>query len=441
MRITLAVTEGPHQGQKFSFSAHDTFLVGRSRRAHFRLPEKDRYFSRIHFLIEVNPPYCRLMDMGSRNGTFVNGSKVEIADLKNADQIRAGRTLILVQVEENGQGIAQPIEVMPEEPVDVAVPPPRSTRSQPAGRCRVCECQINQPNGGTPQLICSDCTQQIRGQEQFIDGYQLVRPLGQGAMGIVYLALRKLDYRLVALKTIIPAVAGSSTQVERFLREVEILRKLSHPNIVSFRETGEANGRLFFAMDYIRGSGDANRLLKLHGRMPIGRAVRLTCQLLDALGYAHDLGFVHRDIKPSNMLIADEKGRETVKLADFGLARVYQSSQLSGLTVTGDFGGTVAFMAPEQITEYRDAKPAVDQYGAAASLYNMLTNQYVYDLPNDLTKQLYLVLHEECVPIRSRRTDIPQALANVIARALSREVSDRFPHVRDLHAALLPFSD
>ena len=76
MRITLTVTEGPHKGQAFVFDGHDTFLVGRSKRAHFRLPSKDRYFSRIHFLVEVNPPHCRLMDMSSSNGTYVNGVRI-----------------------------------------------------------------------------------------------------------------------------------------------------------------------------------------------------------------------------------------------------------------------------------------------------------------------------------------------------------------------------
>src|SRR5437899_5978631 len=99
MRVTLTVIGGPHEGQTFSFSGHDTFLVGRSKRAHFRLPTKDRYFSRAHFLVEVNPPRCRLMDMASRNGTYVNGQRVQTTDLCDGDQIRAGRTILRVSVE------------------------------------------------------------------------------------------------------------------------------------------------------------------------------------------------------------------------------------------------------------------------------------------------------------------------------------------------------
>src|SRR5258707_1212008 len=182
MRVTLTVIGGPHTGQAFSFSGHDTFLVGRSKRAHFRLPAKDRYFSRVHFLVEVNPPQCRLMDMGSRNGTYVNGRRVEdTIDLKD--------------------------------------------------------------------------------QDQFIEGYHIVRPVGKGSMGVVYLAVRKKDDVLVALKTIIPAVHGTTAQLKRFLREAEILQQLSHPNIVSFRDSGQSGGKIFFAMDYVRGR-DASQLLR-----------------------------------------------------------------------------------------------------------------------------------------------------------------------------------
>src|SRR5579862_7238615 len=98
MRIILTVIAGPHKGLEFSFDRHDTFLVGRSKHAHFQLPAKDKYFSRIHFMMELNPPQCRLIDMGSHNGTYVNGAKVLTYDLKDGDQIRAGHTILRVNV-------------------------------------------------------------------------------------------------------------------------------------------------------------------------------------------------------------------------------------------------------------------------------------------------------------------------------------------------------
>src|SRR5437588_3610307 len=143
-------------------------------------------------------------------------------------------------------------------------------------------------------------------------------------MGLVYLALRNSDGILVALKPIIPAVAGSEWQVERFLREATILRELDHPNTASFRDMNEANGVMYFAMDYVRGP-DAGRLLRQQGPFAVGRAVSLACQLLDALAYAHQRRIVHRDIKPSNLLVTQGRAGEQVKVADLGPARVHQA--------------------------------------------------------------------------------------------------------------------
>jgi serine/threonine-protein kinase len=163
------------------------------------------------------------------------------------------------------------------------------------------------------------------------------------------------------------------------------------------------------------------------------------CQVLEALEYAHAKGFVHRDIKPANMLVAEAADGEVVKLADFGLARVYQASQLSGLTVVSDISGTPAFMPPEQITHYREAKPPADQYSSAATLYHLLTNQHLFDKPRHPLQQLAMILQEKPVPILERRPDLPAGLANVIHRALAREPEERFPEIRALRQALLRY--
>jgi hypothetical protein len=472
MRVTLTVIGGPHTGQTFSFAGHDTFLVGRSKLAHFRLPSKDRFFSRVHFLVEVNPPQCRLMDMGSRNGTYVNGQRVEeTIDLKDQDQIRAGRTVLRVSVEapepepapevvaipvpvleEPVPVLEEPVPVLPldEEEVMAVSLPDFDAEAQgfpevetvPAV-CRLCDTPLSARDApllpDAPALTCRACQELMYYQDQFIDGYHIVRSIGKGSMGVVYLAVRKQDDIPVALKMIIPAVAGTTSQLKRFLREAEILQQLSHPNIVSFRDSGESSGKIFFAMDYVRGR-DASQILRSDGALAVARGVNLVCQLLEALDYAHARGFVHRDIKPANLLVSPQGGREVVKLADFGLARVYQSSQLSGLTMSGDIGGTVAFMAPEQITHYREARPPVDQYAAAATLYNLLTAQYIYDLPREFPKQLALILNEDAVSIRKRRPDLPEGLATVIHRALSRVPNNRFNDVREFHTALSPFA-
>lgn len=279
---------------------------------------------------------------------------------------------------------------------------------------------------------------QSRRLAQPIDGYQIIRELGRGSMGVVSLAVDQADGRVVAIKTITPAMAGSASQVARFLREARILEQLDHPHIVAFRAMGESDGQLYFAMDFIHGT-DAAKLLKAEGPLKVGRAVRLICQTLEALAYAHGKGFVHRDIKPANVLVTDEPQGEVARLADFGLARVYQASQLSGLSMTGDVGGTVAFMAPEQITSYRESKPAVDLYASAAALYNLLTGKLVFDLPNNRQQRLLMILQEGPVPIRKRRAGLPVDLADIIHKALAKQPKDRFRNVQEFRKALVPF--
>jgi serine/threonine-protein kinase len=410
MEIVLTVIAGPHQGRTFTFTGHDTFLVGRSRHAHFQLAAKDPYFSRMHFLVEVHPPRCRLTDLGSRNGTYVNNQRVKGADLRDGDEVRAGHTLLRVQVRPTVEDAATGpyLPASSAEPLDLAMVAVR-------------------PPAGAPQPALPA-----------IAGYRLVRELGRGGMGVVYLAERESDGSQVAVKTIIPAVAASSKQIGRFLREAEILQQLDHPHIVAFRDQGEANGLPYFVMDYVPGT-DAARLLKQHGRLPVRAAVRMLCQVLSALEYAHARRFVHRDIKPANLLLTPAEGRRTLKLADFGLARIYQASQLSGLTLSGDVGGTVSFLPPEQITRYRDVQPPADQYAAAATLYTLLTGRFVYDFDTSEMQPLVLILQEDPVPIQARLPDLSDELAAVIHRALARNPAKRYADAGAFREALLPF--
>ena len=409
MRINLTVKAGPHEGQVFEFTERANFIVGRSECAHFRLPIKDKRISRIHFMIEMNPPQCRLTDMESTNGTKVNGQKVARAELKDGDLITAGQSVLLVSVLGSDEPPGSPAET-PLTPRAAAV---AASSIQPLST-------VDYP--------------------QPVPGYRVVRELGRGGMGVVYEARRAVDGRLVALKTIKPAVEPSPADIERFLREAQILSELDHPNIVSFHEMGESQGLLYFAMDHVAGT-DAAQLLRQHGGpLPVALAVDLVCQLLRALDYAHAKGFVHRDVKPANMLVSQEGGLNVVKLSDFGLSRIYQTSKMSGLTTDNEWGGTAPFMAPEQINDLRATKPPADQYSAGATLYNLLTDDFVYDFPARLHAKIMKILLEDPVPIRDRRPDLPEALAAIIHRALARDPQARYASVREMRRALVPFA-
>jgi serine/threonine-protein kinase len=241
------------------------------------------------------------------------------------------------------------------------------------------------------------------------------------------------------VKTLHRGVVSVAGAVPRFLREAAILRRLDHPGIVRFREIGHRRGLLYFVMDLVEGL-DADGLVKRCGPLAIGRSVEVASQVLEALGYAHDLGFVHRDVKPKNVLVGSDAGGDRVKLADFGLARLYLDSPMSGLSLTGQAAGTFGYMPPEQITGFRDARPLADQYAAGATLYFLLTGTTAMDFPASMPKQLAMILRDEDpVPLRDRRPEVPEALAEVVHRSLRPDPSERFADVRAMLAALGPY--
>jgi serine/threonine-protein kinase len=491
VKVTLTVARGPHAGKSYSFEEHDNFIVGRATYAHFRLPKKDRYFSRVHFMVEVNPPFCRLMDMGSRNGTFVNDERVKTIDIHDGDLIKGGQTVIKVSIVgaetadrkvTSINGAKTPAAKIPpaarkasnEDSTPVQIPPeknkdiharyvqPHDSHSTPtddvpdeidrAGDSgeeigpsseRFQTIAVEHIQGEitlTDEAIAmlpDDYSDRIKSRAQPVPGYLIIDELGKGGMGVVYRALSRSDGNIVAIKTIRPTIAVTEGDIDRFLREASILKDLQHPNIVAFHEMGEADGELYFVMEYVAGIDAARMIADNDGPLGISSSVGIICQLLTALEYAHGQGFVHRDIKPQNMLLGRVDGRGVVKLADFGLARTYQSSRISGLTMMGDVRGTSQYMAPEQITNYRETKPSTDQYAATATLYHLLTNQYIFDFPNTINGKFQMILQEDPVPIQERRNEIPDKLAAIIHRGLRRNPDERFANVTEMREALL----
>ena len=283
---------------------------------------------------------------------------------------------------------------------------------------------------------------QVRDSEpvERVGRFRLIREIGRGGMGIVYLATAADERRQLALKTIKANGPVSERDVQQFLREASILKRLRHPNVVKFHECGEADGQVYLSMEYVPGE-DLQRLVDKSGPLSALRATRIICEMLRALEYAHSRQFIHRDIKPANVLVVEKGAVTQVKLTDFGLARIYQASRMSGLTMQGEMGGSLAFMAPEQITDYRGAMPASDLYSAAASLYTLLTQSYVFDFPKRLPERLLTILQEDPVPITSRRSDIPAELAAIVHQGLQRDPAQRFESAAAMRNALLPFAE
>ena len=424
MRVVLQATAGPNAGLAVVFDRREAIVLGR---ADPRLPHPDPHLGRRHVLLEADPPACRVTDLGSRNGTWVNGSRVSHADLKDGDKLRVGRTTFRVSVGP-APALDDTLADVPSVPADTGSyrpPPDTGAPADPPTRAS------DRPAGVVPAEASSFPA---------VPGYRIVREIGRGGMGAVYEAVREADGQTVALKVIRPGVAPSVVAVGRFLRETAVLRQIDHPAIVRHLANGEAGGVIWLAMEYVPGT-DTAKAVKADGPYAVPAAVRVAVRVLQALAHAHGRGFVHRDVKPSNVLVYRRgDGKTGVKLADFGLARVYQTSQLSGLTLAGEAGGTPAFMPPEQVTDFRNVGPPADVYGAAATLYYLLAGAFPFDLPPDTRAAFDVILGRDPVPLRDRRPEVPEVLAAMVHAGLAKDPAHRPPSAEAYADALRPFA-
>jgi serine/threonine-protein kinase len=207
---------------------------------------------------------------------------------------------------------------------------------------------------------------------QVIAGYTILRSLGAGGMGEVYLAQHPRLPRRDALKVLSESVCAESEYCERFKREADIAATLWHPHIVEVHDRGQVDGQLWISMDYVEGTDAARLLIERYPKgMPPDLVMRIVTAVADALDYAHQKGLTHRDVKPANILLSNPGTEsERIMLADFGIAR--RSDDVSGLTGTNTTVGTVEYAAPEQL-KGEDLDGRADQYALAATAFQLLT--------------------------------------------------------------------
>ncbi|MFR9753208.1 serine/threonine-protein kinase [Nocardia sp. 004] len=270
------------------------------------------------------------------------------------------------------------------------------------------------------------------GVHESFAGYQIEGILGQGGMGIVYLARHPRLPRLVALKLLHRAVSEDEGLRRRFQQEANIVAHLDHPGIVDIYDRGTQDGHLWLSMQYIRGI-DAARL-DPHTTTP-DTIVRLITDTASALDYAHSRGVLHRDIKPANILISEpEAGRQTrAILTDFGIARMLDTD--TDLTATGTFTATLAYASPEQLSG-TPIDHRADQYSLACTLFTLLTGQTPYSSKNPA--QVVTGHLTQPVPrLSTIRPDLPPALDHVLARAMAKHRDQRFTHCGEFAAATI----
>jgi serine/threonine-protein kinase len=431
MQVKLRVVQGPDPGRVFTFDQHETFIIGRSEDAQFCLP-RDKFFSRHHCILEIAPPQCFLRDLGSLNGTFVNGVRVEAVHLRNGDRIQGGETVLEVEVA--GDTIRQ---YSPE-----AANFPVTTTSQVIVQCLNCGTPSS-AEASNPDIklsfVCDNCREELKKNPQPIPNYQMIRVLGQGGMGSVMLARHVVDGRVVAIKTLLPEVAVSEQSLKRFIREIEVAASLRHPHIVAYMEHGTHNGVVYLVTEFVGGM-DAAKLSKTRGgRLSYPEVVKIVEQTLSALDFAHSLGFVHRDIKEQNILVDGTFPNYTAKLTDFGLAKSFKQTGMSGVTMVGDVAGTIAYMPPEQVRDFKEVRPPSDIYAVGMTAYSLLTGSHALDISPraGIAETVKAIFEKPIIPLNARNAEVPPRVAQVIETAVAKEVSQRWRSAGEMREALL----
>ncbi|ORV46779.1 serine/threonine-protein kinase [Mycobacterium conspicuum] len=268
---------------------------------------------------------------------------------------------------------------------------------------------------------------------QVFAGYTIVRVLGTGGMGSVYLATHPRLPRQDALK-VLPADLTADPEFRgRFLREAELAASLSHPNIIGIHDRGEEDGQFWISMDYVAGT-DAGHFLRDHfpGGMPLEEVAPIIAAVGSALDYAHQRGLLHRDVKPANILLADPDGQERrAFLADFGIARSIDDAV--GLTATNMTVGTVNYAAPEQLRgESIDGR--ADQYALACTAFHLLVGVAPFDDSNPAVV-ISRHVHAPPPPIGVHRPELAR-LDAVFATAMAKQPSRRFASCAEFAAQL-----
>ena len=413
MNFELAIVKGKMNGCRKVLSEGMRVIIGRESTCDFVLP--DPMLSRQHCVVDVKNNKARIQDLKSRNGTFVNGKKIDKQILENNDKIRLGRHIVNVS-----SIVSKKIDNQIVEPTPAKKKIVYQTQNTVPYKKDVYKKQFKEEV--TIPLNIEEEAMLPAGAPREIGHYKILEVLGQGGMGDVYKAKHKFLDNIVAIKVIKTELAAQTEILERFLLEAKLGMKLYHPNILRIYDASEANGNFFISMEFFKGQ-EITKLVKNKGKINYKKVLNWGIQIADALEYAHQKGIIHRDVKPSNVLINENS---EAKLADFGLAKAWQ--QAGGLTAPDSTLGTIQYISPEQLTNAKDADPQADIFSFGATIYYTLAGKPPFGT-KPLAKVVNNILYEDPPPLEA---DIPKELNKVIMKTLQKDKKNRFGSMEEV---------
>ena len=268
--------------------------------------------------------------------------------------------------------------------------------------------------------------------------YRIIRELGRGGMGVVYLAQNQLMGRDEVLKVMGRHIIEKPGVLDRFLREIRAVARLRHPNIVTAYSAFRLPDSIVFAMEFVDGY-DLSKLVRTKGPLSVAHASYFIHQAALGLQHAHEEGMVHRDIKPGNLMLARKGDRAIIKILDFGLAKATREQPLDrALTQEGQMLGTPDYIAPEQTLDAQSADIRADIYSLGCTLYYLLRGGPPFQ-GSSLFEILQSHQSREARPLDLLRTDVPAELTAVVSRMMAKQPENRFQTPAEVAKALVPF--
>jgi len=413
LRAAIILLKDDKPVSQFAADGEKPVTIGRSADCVIQI--HDSKISRLHCEVRTTPDGCFVRDLGSKNGTFVNGARISEARLRDGDRLQVGLAQLLFRCE------APPVE----EPQSV---PPHLCAS--CGKMVPLDALLTARQTQT-RVYCAACVSGCPLLGQVIGRYEIVQLLGKGSIGAVYKADQLSMGRLVALKILHDELTADPEAVARFLRDARTSGQLSHPNIIRIYDMNRADGHTFISMEYAQG-GDLGALFERQGPLPVRDVVNYAIAAASAVAYAHSAGVVHGGLKPSNLLLTRDG---ILKVADIGLARSLDVAGLTTVVRNCDVVGSVRYVAPECLVANVAGNAQTDVYALGVTCFRLLTGDFPYPVASlpELTRTAGT---RKPKSLRSLREDCPHDLDAAIACAVATDPARRFRSADEFRHAL-----